>query len=58
MSTFHAPTSDPPDRTAESGQALSEYALIIALVSVAAIVLLQVLGAGVTSTLQSIIDTI
>jgi pilus assembly protein Flp/PilA len=38
----------------EEGQALVEYALILALVSVVAIVVLQAIGTGVVGTLGSV----
>lgn len=40
----------------EEGQAMVEYALILALVSVAAILVLTDVGTGVTNTLQSVAD--
>jgi pilus assembly protein Flp/PilA len=40
----------------EEGQALVEYALILALVSIAAIVALEALGTNVTARLQEIAD--
>lgn len=40
----------------EEGQAMVEYALILALVSVAAILVLTDVGTGVTTTLQSVAD--
>jgi pilus assembly protein Flp/PilA len=40
----------------EEGQAMVEYALILALVSVAAILVLTDVGTGVTDTLQSVSD--
>ena len=40
----------------EEGQAMVEYALILALVSVAAILVLTDVGTGVTDTLQSVAD--
>ena len=42
----------------EEGQALSEYALIIALVVVVAIVVLVALGGGIQATLQGIVDAL
>jgi pilus assembly protein Flp/PilA len=43
-------------RDREEGQALVEYALILALVSIAAIVALEALGTNVTARLQEIAD--
>jgi pilus assembly protein Flp/PilA len=43
-------------RDREEGQALVEYALILALVSIVAIGALQALGANVTGRLQDIAD--
>ena len=40
----------------EEGQAMVEYALILALVSVAAILVLEAVGTGVTGTLQDVAD--
>jgi pilus assembly protein Flp/PilA len=40
----------------ESGQAMVEYGLILALVSVVAIVVLQVVGTDVTAVFQNIAD--
>jgi pilus assembly protein Flp/PilA len=45
-------------REREEGQALVEYALIVALVSIAAIAALTALGGGVRDQLQSVADTI
>ena len=42
----------------ETWQGLPEYALIVALVSVAAIVLLVALGGGISQTLQSIVGAL
>jgi pilus assembly protein Flp/PilA len=42
----------------EEGQALVEYGLILALVSVVAIAVLTLLGSGVTSTLQSVVNAL
>jgi Flp pilus assembly pilin Flp len=39
----------------EEGQAMVEYALILALVSVAAVVALDAIGVGVDGTLDSIV---
>jgi Flp pilus assembly pilin Flp len=41
-------------RDREEGQAMVEYALILALVSVAAIVILGTVGTGVVTTLTSV----
>jgi pilus assembly protein Flp/PilA len=41
-------------RNREEGQALVEYALILALVSVVAIGALEAIGTGVTNTLNSV----
>jgi Flp pilus assembly pilin Flp len=41
-------------RDREEGQAMVEYALILALVSVAAIVILGTVGGGVVTTLTSV----
>jgi Flp pilus assembly pilin Flp len=41
-------------RNREEGQAMVEYALILALVSVAAIVILGTVGGGVVTTLTSV----
>jgi pilus assembly protein Flp/PilA len=43
-------------RDREEGQALVEYALILALVSIAAILALEALGTNVTARLQEIAD--
>jgi Flp pilus assembly pilin Flp len=40
----------------EEGQAMVEYALILALVSVAAVVTLELVGGGVNTTLTTILD--
>ena len=40
----------------EEGQGLTEYALILALVAIAAIVVLGLLGGDITSKLQSVVD--
>jgi pilus assembly protein Flp/PilA len=42
----------------EDGQAMVEYALILALVSIAALVVLQVLGSDVSNVFQSIASAI
>lgn len=42
----------------EEGQALVEYALILALVSVIAITVLTDLGSGVTTKLQEVVDAL
>jgi pilus assembly protein Flp/PilA len=42
----------------EEGQALVEYALILALVSVVAIAALEALGGNITTILQAIADLI
>jgi pilus assembly protein Flp/PilA len=43
-------------REREEGQALVEYALILALVSVASITVLGLLGTGISDTFQSVVD--
>jgi Flp pilus assembly pilin Flp len=43
-------------REREEGQALVEYALILALVSVASIGVLTALGLGIGDTLQNVVD--
>jgi Flp pilus assembly pilin Flp len=43
-------------RNREEGQALVEYALILALVSVAAVVTLGLLGTGINSILSTIVS--
>jgi pilus assembly protein Flp/PilA len=43
---------------AEDGQAMVEYALILALVSIAALVILQTLGSDVSNVFTSISDAI
>jgi Flp pilus assembly pilin Flp len=43
-------------RDREEGQALVEYALILALVSVAAIGTLQILGTDVNAALQAVVN--
>lgn len=40
----------------EEGQAMVEYALILSLVSVVAILVLTDVGTGVTDTLQDVVD--
>jgi pilus assembly protein Flp/PilA len=42
----------------EEGQALVEYALILSLVSVVAILLLTKIGSGVKSVLQSVVSAL
>jgi pilus assembly protein Flp/PilA len=43
-------------REREEGQALVEYALILALVSVASIGVLTLLGTGISDTFQAVLD--
>jgi pilus assembly protein Flp/PilA len=45
-------------RNREDGQALVEYALILALVSIVSIAALTVLGTNINDLLQSVADTI
>jgi Flp pilus assembly pilin Flp len=45
-------------RDREEGQALVEYALIVSLVSVAAILVLTNLGNAIVSTLQSVVSAL
>ena len=45
-------------RDREEGQALVEYALILALIAVISIAALQALGTGVSTQLQAIADAI
>jgi len=45
-------------RNREEGQALVEYALILALVSIVSIVALGALGTNINTLLQSVADTI
>jgi pilus assembly protein Flp/PilA len=45
-------------RDREEGQALVEYALIVALIAVVSIAALEALGTSVSGQLQSIADTI
>ncbi|MDQ3857319.1 MAG: Flp family type IVb pilin [Actinomycetota bacterium] len=45
-------------RNREEGQALVEYALILALVSVVAIGALEAIGGNVTTTLQGVADAL
>lgn len=45
-------------REREEGQALVEYALILALVSVVAIATLQALGTGITGQLQQVVTAL
>jgi len=42
----------------EEGQAMVEYALILALVSVAAVVTLGLVGGGVDDTLTTVLDSL
>jgi len=42
----------------EEGQAMVEYALILALVSVAAVLTLDAVGIGVDVTLQTVVDNL
>jgi len=42
----------------EEGQAMVEYALILALVSVAAVLTLDAVGIGVDGTLQTVVDNL
>ena len=45
-------------RDREEGQALVEYALILALIAVVSLVALEALGTGVSTQLQAIADAI
>jgi pilus assembly protein Flp/PilA len=45
-------------RGREEGQALVEYALILALIAVVSLVALEALGTGVSTQLQAIADAI
>jgi pilus assembly protein Flp/PilA len=45
-------------RTREEGQAMVEYALILALVSVAAVVTLGLVGGGVDNTLNTVLTNL
>lgn len=45
-------------RNREEGQALVEYALILALVSVVAIATLQALGTGIVGQLQQVVTAL
>jgi pilus assembly protein Flp/PilA len=40
----------------EEGQSLAEYALILALIAVACILVLTALGGGISTALQGVID--
>ena len=42
----------------EDGQALVEYSLILALISVVAVALLTTIGTDVKATLQSVVDAL
>jgi len=42
----------------EDGQALVEYSLILALISVVAVALLTTIGTDVKTTLQSVVDAL
>jgi Flp pilus assembly pilin Flp len=42
----------------EEGQAMVEYALILALVSVAAVLTLDAVGVGVDGTLNTVVDNL
>lgn len=53
MQTWIATTRD-----REEGQALVEYALILALIAVVSLVALEALGTGVSTQLQAIADAI
>ena len=44
----------PPDREAESGQGLAEYALILALIAIVAVVSLAFFGSNVSTLLSTI----
>lgn len=46
------------NRDREEGQALVEYALILALIAVVSLVALEALGTGVSTQLQAIADAI
>jgi pilus assembly protein Flp/PilA len=48
---------DPTDRR-EDGQGLAEYALILALIAVAAIVVMGLLGSAIEDVLQQIVDAL
>ena len=45
-------------REREEGQALVEYALILALVSIASIAILTALGTSIGNVLQTVVDTL
>ena len=45
-------------RRGEEGQALVEYSLILALISVVAVALLTTIGLDVKSTLQTVVDAL
>jgi len=45
-------------RNGEEGQALVEYSLILALISVVAVALLTTIGLDVKATLQTVVDAL
>jgi pilus assembly protein Flp/PilA len=60
MATFTAGIADAILRLSrdESGQGLAEYALILALIAIAAMGALMVVGGGVTSDLSTVANSV
>jgi pilus assembly protein Flp/PilA len=58
MGLIHRPARRGRQRTAERGQGLAEYALILALIVVVAIVALVFLGTNISSILSTIAQSI